>query len=130
MRTHFAAVGLVATDLAATLDFYRLLGLDLPSGTENAPHAEVALPGGLRLMWDPVETIHSFDPGWAPPTGSARVALAFACDSPADVDATHAALTSAGHRSHHEPWDAHWGQRYASVLDPDGNPVDLYAPLS
>ena len=28
-----------------------------------------------------------------------------------------------------EPWDAFWGQRYAQVRDPDGNPVDLYAPL-
>jgi hypothetical protein len=25
--------------------------------------------------------------------------------------------------------DAFWGQRYATVLDPDGNPVDLFAPL-
>jgi uncharacterized glyoxalase superfamily protein PhnB len=23
--------------------------------------------------------------------------------------------------------DAFWGQRYATVLDPDGNPVDLFA---
>ena len=30
---------------------------------------------------------------------------------------------------HHEPWDAFWGQRYATVLDPDGNSVDLFAAL-
>ena len=27
------------------------------------------------------------------------------------------------------PWDAFWGQRYAQVKDPDGNVVDLFAPL-
>jgi uncharacterized glyoxalase superfamily protein PhnB len=27
------------------------------------------------------------------------------------------------------PWDAFWGQRYATVLDPDGNSVDLFAAL-
>ena len=30
---------------------------------------------------------------------------------------------------HKEPWDAFWGQRYASVKDPDGNQIDLFAPL-
>lgn len=129
MSTQFSAIGLISTDLAATLDFYRLLGLDLPPGAENGPHAEATLPGGLRLMFDPVETIRSFDPDWAPPTGSARMSLAFACTDPAEVDEAYGRLTGAGHRSHHEPWDTPWGQRYATVLDPDGNPVDLFAPL-
>jgi len=35
-----------------------------------------------------------------------------------------------GHRAHKAPWDAFWGQRYAQVLDPDGNSVDLFAPLA
>jgi hypothetical protein len=39
-------------------------------------------------------------------------------------------LTSAGHTGHKEPWDAFWGQRYAEVLDPDGNLIDLFAPLA
>ena len=38
-------------------------------------------------------------------------------------------LVAAGGRGHKEPWDAFWGQRYAEVLDPDGNVVDLFAPL-
>jgi hypothetical protein len=28
------------------------------------------------------------------------------------------------------PYDAPWSQRYVSVLDPDGNMVDLFAPLA
>jgi uncharacterized glyoxalase superfamily protein PhnB len=29
-----------------------------------------------------------------------------------------------------EPWDAFWGQRYATAKDPDGNHVDLFASIS
>ena len=54
--------------------------------------------------------------------------LAFLCSDPAEVDSIHARLVAAGHPSHVEPFDAFWGQRYATVLDPDGNPVDLFAP--
>lgn len=115
--------------MGRSLAFYRLLGLDIPGDADSAPHAEATLPGGLRLMWDPIETIHSFDPDWSPPTGSARASLAFACDSPADVDAVYARLTAAGAVGHLEPFDAFWGQRYASVHDPDGNGIDLFAPL-
>jgi uncharacterized glyoxalase superfamily protein PhnB len=58
------------------------------------------------------------------------MALAFACDSPAEVDAAYAELTEAGATAGLEPWDAFWGMRYAVVHDPDGNPVDLFAPLT
>jgi len=89
----------------------------------------VPLPAGGRLMVDTVETIRSFDPSWHAPSGSHRVGLAFACDSPSDVDAVFGKLVAAGHEGHLEPWDAVWGQRYASVHDPDGNSVELFAPL-
>ena len=130
MAAQFELIGLVVTDLAASLAFYRRLGLDIPAGAGTEPHVEVALPGGLRLAWDPVETIRSFDPDWTAPRGSHRVALAFRCDSPDDVDQLYADLVKAGHEGHKEPWDAFWGQRYAVVLDPDGNSVDLFAQRS
>ena len=38
-------------------------------------------------------------------------------------------MTDADRDGGSEPWDAVWGQRYAVVHDPDGNPVDLYAAL-
>ena len=47
-----------------------------------------------------------------------------------EVDDCYAELIAAGHDGHLEPWDAFWGQRYAVVHDPDGNAVDLFAPLS
>lgn len=121
--------GYVVTDMAATLGFYRSLGLDIPAEADAEPHVEITLPGGLRLAWDTTDVIRSFDPEWTQPTGGHRSSTAFLCDSPAAVDAAVAELREAGHTVHHEPWDSFWGQRYATVLDPDGNPVDLFAAL-
>jgi catechol 2,3-dioxygenase-like lactoylglutathione lyase family enzyme len=127
MSIRIDVVGVVVADMAQSLAFYRRLGVDVPASADTEPHVEVPLPGGLRLAFDTVETIRSFDPGWTPPSGGHRIALAFACDSPAEVDATFHALVSAGHAGHLEPWDAFWGQRYAAVQDPDGNSVELFA---
>lgn len=129
MALTFNLIGLIVMDMGRALAFYRQLGLDIPASADSEPHVEYALPGGLRLAWDTVETIHLFDPEWAPPVGGARVGLAFQCDTPAEVDERYTALTAAGHQGHLAPFDAFWGQRYASLQDPDGNGVDLFAPL-
>jgi len=94
---------------------------------DGQPHVEVSLPGGLRIAWDGEDVIRSFDDSWSPPSGGHRIALAFACESPGDVDATYESLTSSGYVGHRPPWDAFWGQRYAIVLDPDGNHAELFA---
>jgi catechol 2,3-dioxygenase-like lactoylglutathione lyase family enzyme len=119
-------IGLVVEDMGASLAFYRRLGFDVPLDSDNEPHVDAELPGGLRFAWDTVDTIRSFAPEWTKPTGGSAVGLAFRCD---DVDKTYAELVEAGYRGHKQPWDAFWGQRYACVEDPDGNVVDLFAPL-
>ncbi|MER6035294.1 VOC family protein [Streptomyces sp. NPDC001835] len=129
MTPRFAVIGVVASDLAASLAFYRRLGLVFPEGTEKQPHVEAELPGGLVLALDTEETVRSFHPAWRPPAAGGRVALAFRCGSPAEVDAVYGDLVGAGHHGELKPWDAFWGQRYATVHDPDGNAVDLFAPL-
>lgn len=130
MTLRFDVVEIVVADMAASLAFYRRLGLEIPAGAEAEPHVEAALPGGLRMAWDTVEIVRSFDPSWEPPRGGHRMALAFACDAPEEVDETFAELTGAGYVGHLKPFDAPWGMRYAVVLDPDGNPVDLFARFS
>jgi catechol 2,3-dioxygenase-like lactoylglutathione lyase family enzyme len=129
MGARLDMIGLVVADMARSLDFYRELGLDFPGDAAQKPHVEATLPGGVRLGWDTVEEIRSFDPQWTEPSGGARIGLAFLVDSPEEVDATYARLTSRGYDGQREPWDAHWGQRYATVNDPDGNGVDLFCPL-
>jgi catechol 2,3-dioxygenase-like lactoylglutathione lyase family enzyme len=119
------AIGIVASDLAQSIRFYRLLGLDVPE-TPDEGHIDAFLPNGVRFMLDTEETVRSFDANWTRATGN-QLALAFECSSPAEVDEIYARVTRAGFHGEREPFDAFWGQRYASVLDPDGVPVDLYA---
>ena len=129
MTTQLDMIGIVVSDMARSLAFYRELGFDLPEDAEDQPHVEAKLAGGLRIAWDSEETIRSFDPDWRPPSGGPRMGLALLQDSPADVDAAYERLTSLGYDGHKEPWDAPWGQRYALLRDPDGNAVDLFAAL-
>ena len=130
MAATLGVIGVVVEDMARSLAFYRRLGLDVPDGADGEQHVEVGLPGGLKLALDTVETIRSFDPSWTPATGSPRMGLAFACDSPAEVDKLYGELVAAGYEGHKEPWDAFWGMRYAVLHDPDGNGVDLYCPTA
>jgi uncharacterized glyoxalase superfamily protein PhnB len=119
------AIGIVASDLARSIAFYRLLGVDFP---EEEGHIEARLPSGVRFMLDSEEVVRSFRPDWTRETGN-QLALAFECASPADVDETYARVVAEGFHGEKEPWDAFWGQRYAQLRDPDGVGVDLYAPL-
>lgn len=119
------AIGIVCADLPRALEFYRLLGLD-PRQAGGAEHYEAKTPSGVRVMLDSVALIRSFDPAYVKPDGSG-VVMAFKQASASAVDALYAKLTGAGFRGRKAPWDAFWGQRYACVLDPDGNQVDLFA---
>ncbi|NBM20167.1 VOC family protein [Streptomyces sp. GC420] len=130
MTARFDLIGLIVSDMAASLAFYRRLGLDIPAGAEEQPHVETTLPGGLRIAWDTEETIRSFHTGWEPArAGGGRIGLAFRCADAGAVDRLYEELVAAGHHGELKPWDAFWGQRYAVVRDPDGNGVDLFAPL-
>ncbi|WP_020523713.1 VOC family protein [Catelliglobosispora koreensis] len=125
MGLQLNAIALFVADLERAISFYELLGLKF---TGEGPHRDAELSGGMRLMLDEHDMVKALIPGWETPTGSARVAFAFECRGPAEVDKHYASLTAAGAQSVKEPYDAPWGQRYATVSDPDGNLIDLYAP--
>ncbi len=127
MMAQLEYIGMIAGDMAATLRFYRLLGLDIAEGAEKDDHVEVQLTG-FRLAWDTEALIKQIDPEWQKPVGQ-RIGVGFLCDSPADVDALYQSVTAQGYEGYKAPWDAFWGQRYAVVTDPDGNHVDLFAAL-
>ena len=129
MKTRLDLIGIVVADMARSLAFYRRLGLDIPADADGEPHVETTLAGGLRLAWDTVETVRSFDLEWTAPSGSLRVGLAFVFETPGEVDAAYETLVGDGYEGHKASWDAFWGQRYAVVHDPDGNSIDLFATL-
>ena len=124
----FDVIGVVVADMAETLEFYRQLGLAIPAAADAEDHVEVEVADGFRLMFDTIELVERFTT-YDPPAGGRGVGFAFRCRTPAEVDELHAAITAMGHESKQAPFDAFWGQRYATLLDPNGNPVDLYAPL-
>jgi catechol 2,3-dioxygenase-like lactoylglutathione lyase family enzyme len=121
------ALGIVASDMARSIRFYRLLGLDIPD-TPDEGHLDTSLPNGLRLMLDSEDVVRSFRPEWTRETGN-QLSLAFECESAAEVDEVFARMVEAGFDDEKAPWDAVWGQRYAQLRDPDGVPIDLYAAL-
>lgn len=114
-------------DMGASLEFYRRLGVEFADGAEMAPHVDADLGGGVKLMLDTEETVRSFRPDWVAAPGGGRIGLACDCGDPGGVDAKFSELVEAGYRAELKPFDAFWGQRYATVLDPDGHGVDLYA---
>ena len=134
MTPRFDAIGLVVADMSAVAD----VGpppRPLPFPTEaddRATRRGLSCPAGYGWLFDTVgDRVHSFDPEWHPHRRAATLDPRWrSCAHISDeVDAAHAGLIADGYRSHVDPWDAFWGQRYATVLDPDDNPVEPSAPL-
>ena len=128
IRVTSTVVEIAAKDLQRSLDFYRLLGIDVPD--PEGPHVEVELPGGNKLAFDKEEIIAGMHPGWTPPTQPGRLALAFALSKPSEVDALFERLTAAGHPGALEPFVQVLERTVAGAADPDGTSVDLFCALS
>jgi uncharacterized glyoxalase superfamily protein PhnB len=121
------AIGIVSRNIALSAKFYSLLGVNLRE--KGGPdHFEAVTPSGVRIMLDSVSLVKKINPTWKEPAGAA-ITLCFLQESPKTVDSLYDKILAAGFKSAKAPWDAFWGQRYSSVLDPDGNQIDLFAPL-
>lgn len=122
------AVALSARDMAKTVAFYEMIGFEFPEWGAEDQHVEaIRKDGEPRLMIDTADLIEQLM--GAKPTPPNHASFAMLCDSRAEVDAIAQRLRAAGHEFKVEPWDAFWGQRYATVIDPDGYMIDLFAPL-
>ncbi|PQJ09721.1 glyoxalase [Flavipsychrobacter stenotrophus] len=122
-------VGITVKDLGKALQFYRILGLPIPEGQDNEHHVEYTSDNGYSIGFIPESTMLQTNPHWQAPTGDNRISLQFGCDTPAQVNETYDKLVASGFKSFKEPWDAFWGQRFAQVIDPDGNNVAFFADL-
>ncbi len=124
------AVSVVSQNLKKTVAFYKVLGFDFEG--EGAflsdEHIEpVRRSGEPRLMIDSARLIEEIT--GEKPTAPSHPTFAMKCDTPAEVDALVQEIKDAGYSMRLEPWDAFWGQRYASAKDPDGYIIDLFAEL-
>lgn len=118
-------IGIVVKDMKQALDFYRVLGFEIPEKANEEPHAEIE-QAGFRLAFDTQEIAKGVYGSWEEPHGH-RVELAFKCDSSDALDELYTKIIQSGYDGYREPWDAFWGQRYAIVKDPDGNLISLFA---
>ena len=120
-----AAVAVSATELSRAVAFYELLGFRFPALEADAKHIEA--DGAVRLMIDEAAFLAELHGETPKPGNTAGFAILF--DSPADVDAVSSRVADAGQTVVTSPFDAPWGQRYATVADPDGYRTDLFALL-
>jgi catechol 2,3-dioxygenase-like lactoylglutathione lyase family enzyme len=127
----FNQINIITCDIAASVAFYRLLGVEIgdpgewPPGTASH-HAAVRFDGPPTLEFDdlPMQRLYVGDA-----TNTRGPIVGFAFDSPDEVDACVARLRQAGHTVRQPPYDAFWGARYAVVEDPDGTAVGLMGPI-
>ena len=79
-------------------------------------------------MIDSESLVKKINPSWKRSYNSS-MSLCFKQDNPEAVNEICQKLKQEGYDLVKEPWDAFWGQRYSSVLDPDGNQIDIFSTL-
>ncbi len=123
-RPAFNLVSIVVKDMAASVAFYRRLGIDIPDADPAwaDEHRAANMPDGIGLDLDSANFAPKWDQGWR---GGPGVVLGFHAPSRDAVDRIYADLTGAGYKGQQPPYDAFWGARYAVVEDPDGNAVGI-----
>lgn len=120
------AIGIACKDIQETINFYQQLGLSFDKCGEE--HFEATTESGLRIMLDSYELLKEINPSWKEPA-SPGITLCFEQVSPKAVDEIINKMKDSNHKIDKEPWDAFWGQRYASLKDPNGNQIDIFAKL-
>lgn len=124
MTVQLAMVGVIVTDMARALEFYRRLGLPIPAEEDAKPFVMYRMPSGVTIFFDTVFFPGS-DPDRVPsPRGAYNVALEFYLGTREAVDAATAALAGFGYTVRKQPWKT--SGPYASIVeDPDGNAILL-----
>ena len=125
-------INLVVKDIAASIAFYRRLGLTVEEAGHPkwaAHHATAIMPNGMRMELDSASFAKQWNPGWKDRGAGSLGVLFFTVSTREDVDRLHATLSAVGYPSQQLPCDAFWGARYAIIEDPDGNSVGIMSPI-
>ena len=123
-------LNVIVRDMAASLEFYRRLGVSVPDDVNAAAaHLQLRMPGGFSLELDGPGSVRLWHAGWRADPASVGVVIGFALRSREAVDQRYAELIGAGYTGRQPPFDAFWGARYAVVADPDGHDVGLMSPI-
>lgn len=120
MAIQLYMIGVTVADMEKSRDFYRRLGVDLPTTNTDPQHVEAPIQQKIVFFLD----TRSFPPDDAtkPPP---RMLLEFAMPDRAILDAKYQELIDAGYANYHAPFESPIGVRFALVDDPDGNTILL-----
>jgi catechol 2,3-dioxygenase-like lactoylglutathione lyase family enzyme len=139
IRPVFNQLNIVSGDTAASVAFYRRLGVALPeqnvwrtdTGIHHANAVSADPSGALHLDLDSVAFARLWNDGWRNrPDLKGRVVVGFGVGARENVNRLHGDMTAAGYWSLQAPYDAFWGARYAVIEDPDGIAVGLMSDIS
>ncbi|MCL1869782.1 MAG: VOC family protein [Promicromonosporaceae bacterium] len=127
-RAHLGMVVLYVRDLQRSIDFYRLLGLDVSDPDPRRPVAAAKEGDATRMIIATDPVARHLDAGWArPERGGYQQVVEYFVESDAAVDAVWGRLTAAGHRGVTAP--GHLVGPYSTMVeDPDGNVVMVTNP--
>jgi uncharacterized glyoxalase superfamily protein PhnB len=123
-------INIVAEHYDETVEFYRLLGLNIPEVLAHhaqTKHAPAVMEDGSFAIDNP-DLANVYNAGWRKGDRNS-VLLTAEVSSRNDVDQTFNSLIAAGHIAVQVPYDAFWGARYAIVMDPEGNWVGIESPM-
>ena len=121
MAMQLGMVVLDVRDLQRSIDFYRLLGLEIPDPHPDRPVSLYRMESGVSMVliegW-----AERNDPTWVRPEGGYQQLMEFLVGDDAAVDAEWSKLTAAGYHGRRAPAQTD-GPYAAMVDDPDGNVV-------
>ncbi|NMO02077.1 VOC family protein [Gordonia sp. TBRC 11910] len=123
----FASARIITDDVTALTDFYEQV-LDAPASRPAPVFAEITTRTATLAIGH-VDTMNLFSAGAAIPRANHTVILEFLVD---DVDAEYRRLATLSIAPDvvQEPTTMPWGNRSLLIRDPDGNLVNLFAPVS
>jgi uncharacterized glyoxalase superfamily protein PhnB len=139
IRPVFNQLNIVSGDAAASVAFYRRLGVALPeenvwrtaTGIHHADAVSAGSSASLHLDLDSAAFARLWNDGWRDRADlGGRVVVGFGVGARENVDRLHGGMVAAGYRSLQVPYDAFWGARYAVIEDPDGIAVGLMSDIS
>lgn len=130
----FGQINLLVSDMAASIEFYRLLELEVPDPNEwpagsGAMHVEIHTDAGCYMALDNHPMALIWNTRFDPDRSQGNVVVGLMVQTRDDVDRLYQAAKTAGHPVGQEPYDAFFGSRYGIVIDPDGNQVGLKSPI-
>ena len=129
MEPQLNTITIVVSSLPKALQFYRALGLKIPIGQEQEYYVECVSKHASTIVFITKENMLKLNPSWRQADSNGNIGLHFKFSNTQGVEETYNKLMDLGYQSVTIPYDTKWGERFAEVLDPDGNTVSIFAPL-